>query len=234
VNSYTVSSLQHTLITFVNLVLEFLPRLLAMLIIMAIGWVVALILRAVVKQVLRWFRFKRVSDSAGLTQMLSKAALPPPEDLLSSLVFWVVGISFMFLGLSALGIFALQEQISRFFLFLPQLFVALLILFVGLLAADFFSRATLLAAVNANISSPRLLSAPVRFLITILAVSMALDQIGLGRDVVLIAFSIAFGAVMLGMAIAFGLGGRDAAKHLIEKELFRVRESEDQEEVSHL
>jgi Conserved TM helix len=234
VNNYTVGGLQHTLVTFVDLILQFLPRLLAMLIIIAIGWLIALILRTVVKYVLRWLRFRRVSDSAGLTQMLSKAALPPAEDLLSSLVFWVVGISFMFLGLSALGIFALQEQISRFFLFLPQLFVALLILFVGLLAADFFSRATLLAAVNANVSSPRLLSAPVRFLITILAVSMALDQIGLGRHVVLIAFSIAFGAVMLGMALAFGLGGRDAAKHLIEKELFRARESEDHEEVSHL
>ena len=232
--NYTVSGLQHTLVTFMDLILQFLPRLLAMLIIIAIGWLVALFLKAIVKQVLRWLRFRRVSDSSGLTHMLSKAALPPPEDLIGSLVFWVVGISFMFLGLSALGIFALQEQISRFFLFLPQLFVALLILFVGLLAADFFSRAALLAAVNANISSPRLLSAPVRFLITILAVSMALDQIGLGRDVVLIAFSIAFGAVMLGMAIAFGLGGRDAAKHLIEKELFKTRESEDQEEVSHL
>lgn len=233
-DNYSVGGLQHTLVTFVDLILQFLPRLLAMLIIIAIGWLVALFLRVIVKYVLRWLRFKRVSDNAGLTQMLSKAALPPPEDLLSRLVFWVVGISFMFLGFSALGIFALQEQISRFFLFLPQIFVALLILFVGLLAADFFSRATLLAAVNANVSSPRLLSAPVRFLITILAVSMALDQIGLGRDVVLIAFSIAFGAVMLGMAIAFGLGGRDAAKHLIEKELFRTRASEDHEEVSHL
>jgi Conserved TM helix len=234
VNNYTVSSLQHTLINFMDLILQFLPRLLAMLIIIAIGWLIALVLKIIVRRLLTWLRFKRVSDSAGLTQMLSKAALPPPEDLLSRLVFWIVGISFMFLGFSALGIFALQEQISRFFLLLPQLFVALVILFVGLLAADFLSRAALLAAVNANVSSPRLLSAPVRFLITILAVSMALDQIGLGRDVVLIAFSIAFGAVMLGMAIAFGLGGRDAAKHLIERELFRTRESEDQEEVSHL
>jgi len=53
---------------------------------------------------------------------------------------------------------------------------------------------------------------------------MALDQIGFGRDLVLIASSIALGAVMLGMAIAFGLGLRDAAKLLIEKELFRPGE----------
>jgi len=63
---------------------------------------------------------------------------------------------------------------------------------------------------------------------------MALDQVGLGRHVVLIAFSMAFGAVMLAMAIAFGLGGRDAAKHLIEKRLSKEPEDEDQEEVSHL
>lgn len=231
--NYFMASLQHTLVSFFDMVVQFLPRVLAMLIIMAVGWLIALVLRLVVKYALTLLRFNRVSEGAGITQMLSKAALPPPEDLVSRLVFWVVGIAFMFLGFSALGIFALQEQISRFFLFLPQLFVALLVLFVGLLAADFFSRAALLAAVNANVASPRLFSAPVRFLITILAVSMALDQIGLGRHVVLIAFSIAFGAVMLGMALAFGLGGRDAAKHLIESHLSKERENESQE-ISHL
>lgn len=230
---YFVGSLQHTLGNFINMTLEFLPRLLAMLIIFVIGWLIALLLKIVLKYALTWLRFSRVSDSAGITQMLSKAALPPPAELLSRLVFWVAGIAFMFLGFSALGIFALQEQISRFFLFLPQLFVAILVLFVGLLAADFFSRAALLAAVNANVASPRLFSGPVRFLITILAVSMALDQIGLGRHVVLIAFSIAFGAAMLGMAIAFGLGGREAAKQLIERQLTKQPEDEE-EEISHL
>jgi len=233
VGDYFVRSLQQTLGNFVSMTMEFLPRLLAMLIIIVVGWLIAFVLKIVVKYILTWVRFSRVSDSAGITQLLSKAALPPPEELLSRLVFWVSGIAFMFLGFSALGIFALQEQISRFFLFLPQLFVAILVLFVGLLAADFFSRAALLAAVNANVASPRLFSGPVRFLITILAVSMALDQIGLGRHVVLIAFSIAFGAVMLGMAIAFGLGGRDAAKQLIERQLTKEPEGEE-EEISHL
>jgi Mechanosensitive ion channel, conserved TM helix len=231
---YLVHSLQHTLGNFIDMTTEFLPRLMAMLIIMAVGWLIALALKLIVKYALSWLKFSRVSDTAGITQLLSKAALPPPQDLLSRLVFWVVGIAFMFLGFSALGIFALQQQISEFFLLLPQIFVALLVLFVGLLAADFFSRAALLAAVNANVPSPRLFSAPVRFLITIVAVSMALDQVGLGRHVVLIAFSMAFGAVMLAMAIAFGLGGRDAAKHLIEKRLSKEPENEDQEEISHL
>lgn len=231
---YLIRSLQHTLGNFIDMTTEFLPRLMAMLIIMAVGWLIALVLKLIVKYALSWLKFSRVSDTSGITQLLSKAALPPPQDLVSRLVFWVVGISFMFLGFSALGIFALQQQISEFFLLLPQIFVALLVLFVGLLAADFFSRAALLAAVNANVPSPRLFSAPVRFLITILAVSMALDQVGLGRHIVLIAFSMAFGAVMLAMAIAFGLGGRDAAKHLIEKRLSKEPESEDQEEVSHL
>ena len=231
---YLIHSLQHTLGNFIDMTTEFLPRLMAMLIIMAVGWLIALVLKVIVKYALSLLRFSRVSDTAGITQLLSKAALPPAQDLVSRLVFWVVGISFMFLGFSALGIFALQQQISQFFLLLPQIFVALLVLFVGLLAADFFSRAALLAAVNANVPSPHLFSAPVRFLITILAVSMALDQVGLGRDVVLIAFSLAFGAVMLAMAIAFGLGGRDAAKHLIEKRLSKEAENGDQEEVSHL
>ncbi len=140
----------------------------------------------------------------------------------------------MFLGFNALDIPALQELISRFFQILPQIFVAILVFFVGLLAANFFSRAVLLGAVNSDYPSPRLLSRLVRFLIVILAGTMALDQVGLGHRVVEIAFSIAFGAVMLGLALAFGLGGRDAARKVIERQLVDRKDREEEDEVSHL
>jgi len=231
---YILSSLSNTLQRFEHMALEFLPRLIAMLIIIALGWIVALILRIVLRYLLRLFKFNRLCESAGLTQMLAKAALPPPDELLSRLVFWVIGITFLFLGFNALDIPALQELISRFFQILPQIFVAMLVFFVGLLAANFFSRAALLAAVNADYPSPRLLSRLVRFLIIILAGTMALDQVGLGHRVVEIAFSIAFGAVMLAVALAFGLGGRDAARRAIERQLVERKGREEDDEVSHL
>ncbi len=100
--------------------------------------------------------------------------------------------------------------------FLPRLGVGLVILVVGLVAANFAWRATLLAAVNSSLPSARLLSGRVRWLIVALTVAMALEQIGVAKTIMLTAFAIAFGAVMLGVAIAIGIGGGPVARRLLE------------------
>jgi hypothetical protein len=115
----------------------------------------------------------------------------------------------------------LQEQIARFFLFLPRLFAALFTIFFGLLGATFLSRAALLAAVNANLPSPRLLSVSIRTIIIIFVLSMAFEEVGVAEQTMLVAFGIAFGATMLGLAIAFGTGGKDLARQFLEKRLGR-------------
>ncbi len=86
---------------------------------------------------------------------------------------------------------------------MPRLVVALLILAVGFVFANVAWRATLLAAVNAKVPSPRVLAGIVRGLLLILTAAMALDHIAVARTIVLTAFAIAFGAVMLGLAIAY-------------------------------
>jgi hypothetical protein len=128
----------------------------------------------------------------------------------------------------------LQEQIARFFLFLPRLFVALFIMFFGLLAASFFSRAALLAGVNANVPSPRLLSTSIRSVIIIFVLSVVFEELGLAEQTMLVTFGIAFGAVMLGLAIAFGMGGRDLAQRFLETRFLRRKKEENEDELSPL
>jgi signal transduction histidine kinase len=226
-------SLVQTLHTFSQMVAQFLPRLLAMLIIIVIGWLVAWLAKAIMPRFLNLVRFNSLFARAGVAQVLTKAALPTPSDLLARLVFWILWITFILFGLEALQIPALQEEISAFLLVLPQVFVALVILFVGILFANFISRAALLAAVNADSPSPRLISAVVRFVIIALTVTMALERVGLGHGVLLITFSTFFGAIMLGLALAFGLGGRDLARRLLERRFLEEKKEEDQG-ISHL
>jgi hypothetical protein len=133
-----------------------------------------------------------------------------------------------------LGILGLQEQIARFFLFLPRLFVALFIMFFGLLAASFFSRAALLAGVNANVPSPRLLSTSIRSVIIIFVLSVVFEELGLAEQTMLVTFGIAFGALMLGLAIAFGMGGRDLARRFLEARFLRRKKEENEDELSPL
>jgi hypothetical protein len=213
---------------------HYLPRLIVMLIIAFVGWAIAYLLKVLVRNILRLTKFPKLSENAGTTQLLNLAALPSSTELLSRFVFWVAWIGFILLGVSVLGIVGLQDYISRFFLFLPRLFVGLVILFFGLLAASFFSRAALLAAVNANFRSSRLLSISIRVIISIFALSMALEVLGVAEETMLIAFGTAFGAVMLGLAIAFGIGGKDLAREFLEKKLETGKKEEKEDELSPL
>src|SRR5712664_4037418 len=213
----------------VHMLAEFLPRLVVMLVIVAVGFLVALALKYILRGLLRLTKLDRLSEEAGASRFLRMAALPSMTELLSRSLFWVTWLGFILIGISVLGVAGLQEQISRLFLLLPAIFIAILILFVGLVTANFLSRAALLAAVNAGYTSPKLLSWSIRFVIWALAVSMALEQVGVARQTVLAAFSIVFGAVMLGLAIAFGLGGRELAREFLERNL-RDKKKEKYEE----
>jgi hypothetical protein len=209
---------------------RFLPRLIVLVIIAFAGWLVAYLLKQVVRSILRLINFDKLSENAGASQLLSKAALPSSTELLSRLIFWVAWLGFILLGVSALGIFGLQDQIARFFLFLPRLFTALFIIFFGLLAASFFSRATLLAAVNAGFPSARLLSIAIRVIIMVFVLSMAFEELGIAEQTMLVAFGIAFGAIMLGLAIAFGTGGKDLARRFLERRFIRGNKDEENED----
>ena len=208
---------------------HYLPRLIVMLIIVLIGWVIAYLLKIFIRSLLRLTKFSKLSENAGATLLLHQAALPSSTELVSRFVFWVAWVGFVLLGVSVLGIAGLQEYISRFFLFLPRLFVALVILFFGFVAASFVSRAVLLAAVNANFRSSRMLSAAIRILISIFTLSMVFEVLGVAEETMLIAFATVFGAAMLGLAIAFGVGGKDLAREFLEKRFAAAKEEKEDE-----
>jgi len=213
---------------------HYLPRLIVMLILAFVGWLIAYVVKVILRSILRLIKFDRLSESAGASQLLAKAALPSATEVLSRFVFWVTWLGFILLGVSVLGILGLQEQISRFFLFLPRLFVAILILLFGMLAAGFSARAALLAAVNANVPSPRLLSLAVRSMIMVFVLSVVFEELGLAEQTMVVAFGIAFGALMLGLAIAFGIGGRDLARRFLEAKFVHNKKDQDEDELSPL
>lgn len=227
-----ITQLARTMNEIVGSVGRFLPRFLEMLAIVVVGWIVAYLLKIITKSVLKLARFDKLSEHTGTTQFLRGAALPSLTELVSRVVFWVAWFGFILLGINVLGVIGIEEHVASFFGFLPRLVAALVILFFGLLAASFFSRASLLSAVNADLPSPRLISWTVRTLIILFIVSMAFEELGVGSHTVIVAFTLTFGALMLGLAIAFGLGGKDLAKRYLEKRFAREggesREREDE------
>jgi small-conductance mechanosensitive channel len=224
-----LQALEQAYTNLVHMLAEFLPRFLVMLIIIAIGLLVAFVLKYILRALLGLTKLDRVSEEAGASRVLRMAHLPSITELLSRSIFWVTWIGFILVGLSVLGVAGLQEQISRLLRFLPEVFVAILILFLGVVIANFLSRTALLAAVNAGHPSAKMLSWSIRFAIWILAISMTLEELGLARQTVISAFSIIFGASMLGLAIAFGLGGQDLARKFLERYLGDTKKEKDKE-----
>jgi mechanosensitive ion channel-like protein len=211
----------------------FVPRLVAASIIFAGGFLVSLIVRRAVQRLLVWVRFDRLSLRTGASEMLRTSDMPSAEVLVAKILFWLVWIGFMVSAVDTLQFAPFQGLVREFFRFVPRFLVALLVLTLGFLIGNFIWRATLLASVNAGLPGARLLSGGLRILVIAIGVVMALEQLGLATAVVLTAFAITFGAVMLGLAIAFGLGGRDAARQLLEQQL-RSRKERDTEAAPHL
>jgi hypothetical protein len=209
---------------FASAFVLFVPRLVAATIIFAGGWVIAALVRRTVYRVLAWARFDRLSLRTGASEMLRVAEMPTAEVLVAKIVFWLVWIGFIVSAVDTLQFKPFQGLVGEFFRFVPRFIVALLVLALGFLVGNFLWRATLLSSVNAGLPGARLISGALRVLVIAIGAVMALEQLGLATTVALTAFAITFGALMLGLAIAFGLGGRDAARQLIEERLRAKKE----------
>ena len=205
---------------------QFVPRLVAAAIIFGGGFVIAIVARRAVQRLLVGLRFERLALRSGASEMLRVADMPSAELLIAKIVFWIVWIGFIVSAVDTLQFGPFQGLVEEFFRFVPRFLVALLVLALGFLVGNFLWRATLLASVNAGLPAARLLSGTLRLLVIAIAVVMALEQLGLATRVVLTAFAITFGALMLGLAIAFGLGGQDAARSLLEQHVKAKKQRE--------
>jgi hypothetical protein len=221
---------------FLGKVTTFLPNLLAMITILTIGFLIAWIVKKLIFRFLKAIQFDKVSERWGLPHILSKGGVTySPADLLSRFFYWVIVLITLILGINALEVAATQNFISHFFNYLPHLFAAMIILAIGYLIAIFLGQATLIAAVNAQMESAKILSRAVRWFIIILSLTMALYHLGIAEKVIVATFSITFGGIVLALAIAFGWGGKELAKNFLEK-LSKGRDEGDkgQDHISHI
>jgi hypothetical protein len=211
---------------FATAFVQFVPKLVAATIIFTVGFVLSLVVRRAVQQILTWVHFDRLAARTGASDMLRAADLPAAEVLVARTVFWIVWSGFIVSAVDTLQFGPFQGLVQEFFRFVPRVLAAMLVLALSFLVSDFLWRATLLGSVNAGLPGARLLSGTLRILVIAIGVVMALEQLKLATTVVFTAFAITFGALMVGLAIAFGLGGRDAAKQLLDQQLRATKERE--------
>ena len=214
--------------------LNYLPNLFEALMVLVVGALVALLAKQIVWRGLRLLHFDRLADRMGMAPMLDRVGFYRGSSYAAGqLAEGFVLLVTLLLVLNAMGP-AGSELVMRFFLTLPSLLIAILILVVGGVAAAFFSRGTLIAAVNARLESARLLAGAVRAFIWMLAIIAALEHVGIGRTTVLITFGVLFGGLVTAVAVAFGLAGKDLAREALASLLKRRQREEEEEGVHHL
>jgi hypothetical protein len=224
------NALWRTMEGFIERVLNLMPDLLAAIIIMFFGVAAAWLLSKIVRRILVVARFDERSANAGVTQILNRSDIrSSPTDLVKRTVWWLVFFIFLGIALNTLKVAVIDTMISGFLNYLPKIFAALLILLAGYVLGNFLGRAALLAAVNANIPSGRLISGVVRLLVMMLTFAMAMEQLEIAQSIVVAAFSFTFGSLALALALAFGLGGRDLAKEFLQNQFSKSRQEKPDE-----
>jgi hypothetical protein len=210
----------------------FLPKLMAMVTFLLLGLVVGWLVKHLLMRILHVVRFEALCERVGLTPGLAKAGMKRGvPDVIGRLSFWIVFLFFAFMGVDALDLPATANLMSAILAFLPHVIAAVLVGLVGILLANFSAEAVLIAAVNAQIQGARMIANMVRWGVMIFTAAMVLTQLGIAKEIVVAAFSIIFGGIVLAMAIAVGLGGRTIAKEALER---RLRREKADDEFTHI
>jgi len=213
-------------------IVQFLPNLLAALVILIAGFVLAGIFGWVFSRIFRSLGIDKYFQRFSIMEVLRKGGIEdPPSVLLSKVIKWTTIVVFIIISLYTLDSPTVERLLESFFFYLPNVFVAFLILLFGYIFANFIGRAALIAAVNAGIRTSGMMAKLAKLTILLLSVTMALEQLGIGKDTILIAFALLFGGIVLALAIAFGLGGKEVAKGYLER---KMKGEEKRDEISHL
>jgi hypothetical protein len=146
-------------------------------------------------------------------------------------VFWLVLALGLLVALTALDATMPSQFAVSVFQYLPNVLAAMAIFVVGTLLARFLARAALINAVNMQIHAARLLSIGVKWLILVLTAAMAMEQLRIGGQILLLAFGILFGGIVLTLALAVGLGSKDVVTRSLERQ---IRETAGRDDVDHM
>jgi hypothetical protein len=199
-------------------IMAYLPVLLGALVILIVGWIVAKAIRRLVDWLLKTARFDVLADKAGISEILRKGDLGiSAREVVSRLVYWLIMIMVLVMTVDALGLPKTSDVLASLFAYIPRVIAALLVLVVAMFLASFVSGIVRTAAGNARMPRPEILAGISRWAIIIFAATIAMVELGIAPLLVTTTFNIILGGIVLALALAFGLGGKDAAARYLEE-----------------
>lgn len=196
---------------------NFVPKLLAVIVILFVGWLVAKLVRSALKRLLILTQFDKFAQKSGLEAFMNSGNYNLTlSGIISQVVYWLVILLFVITGANALDLPAVAQLLQQLASYLPHIIVAILVIVFGTLFARFMNRLVFAWLHSIKFQHALTVSTSTEYGIQIFSVFVALEQLGIGMQLIYSLFVIVFGAFFLALAIAFGLGGKDWAARMIE------------------
>lgn len=197
---------------------RFIPQLLAALVLLFIGWLLAKIARTGIMRLLKLLNFDRLTERSGLEAFLKQAELDVSvSTVLGNLVYWLIILVMIVTVANSLGLHMVADLFNKVVLYIPNVIVAILVLVFGTILARFINRIVFAWLNNVGFSGALTVSTFSEYAMIIFVFFVALEQLQIASELITAAFAIAFGAIGLAFAIAFGLGAKDWAARVVEQ-----------------
>jgi hypothetical protein len=207
-----------SLTTFWTQLAGFVPQLLAALVLLFVGWLLANLAKTGVMKLLDVLKFDVLAEKTGIEAFLKQGNLEVSlSRLLGKLTYWVIIFVVIVTVTNSLGLHLVAELFNKIVLYIPNVIVAILVLVFGTLVARFINRMVFAYLNNIGVQGALTISTLSEYGVIIFVVFVALEQLAIGTTLLTAAFQIGFGAIGLAFALAFGLGGREWAAGVIKK-----------------
>ncbi len=200
-----------------SMILGAIPRILGFIVIVAIGWFISSLLARAVLGLLRAIRFDELMQRSGLADFMNKMGTgTDPAGIVAGLVKWIVRIVVLLAAFDTLGLPAVSDVMRQLLLWLPNLIVAMVILFIGGIAARALGNVARGATAEGGFRNPETLSNVARTAVWAFAIVVAVNQLGIATNLINTLVTGLIGALALAAGLAFGLGGRDLAQRSLD------------------
>lgn len=207
-------STERFLTQFASILPGIVALIFALLVSIALAWVLALLVR----RLLLTMRFDERVTRWGWYPATGSSAMNSPTHLVSRGIAFFVIVTGLLIGVAAFDAELTTLLVRTIFGYLPNIIGAMLVLLVGNIMARFIARSVLIGAVNMNFQYARLLSVGVKWLVIVLTVAMALEDLRIASGIVQLAFGILFGGIVLTLSVAIGLNSRELVTRSLERD----------------
>ncbi|HEU5182545.1 MAG TPA: hypothetical protein VFW45_17295 [Candidatus Polarisedimenticolia bacterium] len=199
-----------------NQILQVLPSLLYAVAILLAGYLLARLLERWTDSLLKRLNFNKVAEAGGLSEAMERSGTHlDPIHAVGKLLFWLVMLVAILLASTALGLEIINTMFGTMLSYIPTLIAAIVIVILGMIVGEFV-RALVLASAGRVEGVPTLAKVS-KAAVVIIAIFMALTQLGVAEELVTAAFTLILGAIALAAGLAFGLGNRDLAGEITRR-----------------